>query len=107
MDDQPAATWADYRAAVTRFVTAIDSVLEEGRATEMRYQNFCRQHGITPGSGADILTSEALSPRQRYIHGRMLALTENLYRTLLSRTPERPRTLPSTASRALGSRSRI
>lgn len=102
------ATLADYSAAVHRFTDAIDRVIEQGRALDRRYEQFCVQHGLRSGEGAARLTAPEVAPEQRRVHEALLALSERVYTSLLPPFPKRDeRPLPAAATRALASRNRI
>ncbi|PTY07819.1 hypothetical protein DB347_06230 [Opitutaceae bacterium EW11] len=101
------ATWADYRAAVSRFLEALDRVLENGNAAQRRYEEFCRAHGIQIGGAEEKLTAETLPAPQRNLHARLLQLTQQLYDSELGPSAKPRPPLVTTANRALRSHNRI
>jgi hypothetical protein len=101
------STWADYGAAVTRFIDAIDSLLEQGRVAQSRYDQIFRPLELRTGSRSDLPTEDMLPPGQQHIQRRLIQLTEDLYSTLLGPLPKQPAMLASSAARALGNRNRI
>jgi hypothetical protein len=106
MNEENEPTLADYCATVDRFIGAIDHVLATGRRAQRRTEEFYRRHNLAPGFGAQALNAATLPTSEREIHQRIIALTESLYRQHLSPVPV-PMSHPSTASRALGQRTRI
>lgn len=106
MNEKPRATFADYHAAVQRYVGAIDKVLATGRAATDRSDQFYRTRGREPGFGERALTAGTLPARQREIHRRLIELNTQLYDHLLSPPP--PAKIPvRAAARAVGNRNRI
>jgi hypothetical protein len=92
---------------VARIIDLMDGILERGRDLDRRYEGFCRQHGIVPGTGEQALLSPALPPGDREVHRRLLELRRRLYDELLPSPTPRGATSAGAAARALGSRTRI
>lgn len=87
MNESETATWQEYRASLTRYIEAIDAVLAQGASLERRYEQFCRSHGVTPGVGEERLTSDLLSPTDRFVHRGLLDLTKQAYDAFLPSGP--------------------
>lgn len=108
MASLPSPTWSDYRDAVDRFVTAIDGVLERGRARERQYEVFLVRAGLTAGSGASQLKQASIPPGQRHVLQRLIELTAHAHASLGGPRHSRPATVPMpAAARFFASRNRI
>ena len=89
-------------------IQRMDDLLAEGRAAIAKLDAHYEAHGVKPGTGADVLLSDAVPERHRIIFARLLADVERMEERIAELDPASARKAPvGVGARAIGNRYRI